>query len=107
MPVFEIPHPSSHDPKTLLDRWRQAITDLRSIVTPDEDDDPTGPNYGSSFAEADYARIPPKDLPFGVPSWFGNDAWGRTAHPSHHDSVSRASPDDRHTLVWIAPDTEQ
>ena len=51
----------------------------------------------------DYARIPLRDLPFGVPEWFGDDAWGRTARRRHNNSVSRPGSDLEHTLVWQAP----
>src|SRR6188472_734085 len=39
VPVFEVPHPSSRDAQKLVDSWRQAVTDLRAIVTPDSDGD--------------------------------------------------------------------
>jgi uracil-DNA glycosylase len=103
LPVFNVPHPSSRDPKKLVDSWRAAVIELRKIVKPDEDGNPTSPNYGTDLTEADYARIPPRDLPFGVPEWIGDDAWGRNAKPQHHNSVSRPNPDDAHTLIWIAP----
>ena len=101
--VTAVPHPSSHDTASLLAKWRAAIPELRARVTPDPDGDPGLPNYGSSFLESDYARIPPGDLPFGLPAWFGDDHWGRTATPAHNNSVDRPTPDDRHTLRWIAP----
>ena len=103
VPVLEIPHPSSRDATELLTRWRDAVTALRTDVTPDADGDPTGPNYGSTFGEADYARIPKADLPFGTPAWFGDDSWGRTGSPSHYNSVARPSTDPDHALVWQAP----
>jgi hypothetical protein len=105
LPFIAIPHPSSRDQTKLLDEWRAAVVTLRGIVTPDPDGDVTVPNYGAEFAETDYARIPSRDLPFGVPSWIGDDAWGRAARPKHHNCVSRPSPDDAHTLIWIAPQT--
>jgi uracil-DNA glycosylase len=101
--LFELPHPSSHDAQTLASEWRAAIPQLRSIVTPDPDGNANGPNYGNALAEADYAAIPRRDLPFGVPWFLGDDHWGRVATPPHASSVSRPSPDDRHTLKWIAP----
>src|SRR3546814_3738006 len=55
-PVFEVPHPSSRDEGVLLERWRDAIEQLRALVMPDDDGDPGLPNYGSSFRESDYAR---------------------------------------------------
>ncbi len=105
VPVFKVPHPSSRDPKALLDAWRAAVVMLRKIVTPDPDGDPSVANYGSTFSESDYAPIPKADLPFGLPAWFGDDRWGRQGSPRHGNCVSRPSPDDGHTLKWIAPNT--
>ena len=103
--VANVPHPSSRVEAALLDAWRQSVSDLRAVVTPDPDGDPAAANYGEKFEEADYAPIPARDLPPGVPTWLGDDAWGRTAAPPHRNCVSRPSPDDRHTLHWIAPST--
>jgi uracil-DNA glycosylase len=104
VPTFEVPHPSSRDAARLVDEWRAAVQQLRALVTPDPDGTPVAPNYGSSFRQSDYARVPPRDLPFGVPVWLGDDAWGRTARPRHNNSVERPSTDLKHTLVWRAPD---
>ncbi|MGZ4462952.1 MAG: hypothetical protein ACXVZP_08940 [Gaiellaceae bacterium] len=98
-----IPHPSSRDEAKLLQDWHGAIQTLRQTVTPDPDGDAGLPNYGSSFLESDYAAIPRHDLPFGVPSSLGDDSSGRQGHPRRNDSVSRPSPDDGHTLIWVAP----
>ena len=103
VPVLEVPHPSSRDAKALAAAWHDAVTQLRGIVTPDPDGDPTGPNYGTSLVEADYMRIPPRDLPFGLPDWVGDDSWGRTARPKHNNSVERPGTDLLHTLKWQAP----
>lgn len=103
--VVKVPHPSSRNAAVLLNAWRAAIGPLRDVVTPDADGDATGPNYGTSFRKQDYTRIPPRDLPFGVPDWLGDDTWGRSDSPRHNNSVKRPSPDDRHTLIWIAPKT--
>lgn len=103
VPVEQVPHPSSRDATRLLDEWRAAVTRLRGAVPPDPDGDPARPNYGATFTEADYARIPARDLPFGLPSWVGDDAWGRAAHPRHNNAVERPSTDLSHTLVWQAP----
>jgi uracil-DNA glycosylase len=103
VPVFEVPHPSSRDARRLREAWRDAVEALRDIVTPDADGDAGMPNYGSTFRESDYARIPPRDLPFGLPAWFGDDAWGRRARPRHNNSVERPGSDLRHTLIWRAP----
>jgi uracil-DNA glycosylase len=103
VPTFKVPHPSSRNPTKLINDWREAIEDLRGIVTADSDGDNDGPNYGTSFKESDYARIPPRDLPFGMPAWFGDDAWGRKATPRHNNSVDRPGSDLKHTLIWRAP----
>lgn len=100
--VKEVPHPSSRDEKKLLDEWRAAVTALRGTVTPDPDGNASAPNYGSKFAEADYAPIPRADLPFGAPAFLGDDAWVRQAGHAQN-SVERPSPDDAHTLTWHAP----
>jgi 5-methylthioadenosine/S-adenosylhomocysteine deaminase len=107
LPVFEVPHPSSRDPRKLLDAWREAVVGLRDIVTPDPETDPAPPNYGSLLREEDYSRVPHRDLPFGVPDWFGDDSWGRAATPRHNNSVSRPIPDDGHTLIWVSPKTTE
>jgi uracil-DNA glycosylase len=103
VPLFKLPHPSSRDAAVLASKWKAAITQLRGIVTPDPDGDNTGPNYGTGIKEADYAPIPKADLPFGVPPWFGDDAWGRKASPRHNNSVDRPGSDLKHTLIWRAP----
>ncbi len=103
VPTFPVPHPSNHSTKKILDAWRPAIEQLRAVVTPDPGGDASGPNYGGSFTEADYARVPPRDLPFGVPAWLGDDAWGRTATPKHNNCVDRPEDDLLHTLIWRSP----
>ncbi|RFS83113.1 hypothetical protein D0T12_23360 [Actinomadura spongiicola] len=103
--LVEVPHPSSHESDELLKAWRDAITRLRPIVTPDDDGDNTGPNYGNEFEESDYSPIPRSDLPFGAPTFLGDDAWVRARPGNAQNSVSRPRPDDEHTLIWKAPVT--
>jgi uracil-DNA glycosylase len=105
VPTFEIEHPSSHTPATLQNEWRAAIADLREIITPDPDGDPQLPNYGTKFRETDYAPIPARDLPFGLPAWFGDDGWGRSDSPRHNNCVGRPASDPEHSLIWQAPKT--
>jgi len=102
-PVERIPHPSSRDSKKLVADWHDAIDRLRQKVTPDPDGNPNGANYGASFRETDYAAIPARDLPFGVPGFLGNDAKGRAGHPRRNNCVERPTPDDGVTLIWTAP----
>jgi uracil-DNA glycosylase len=104
LPTVAIPHPSSRNTRALLDRWRAAVTELRAVVTPDPGQDNNARNYGTRFTEADYTRIPPSDLPFGLPDWFGDDRWGRQARPRHNNSVERPTDDLDHTLLWQAPE---
>jgi len=104
VPVVQVVHPSSRDEDRLLDEWRAAVSRLREVVTPDDDGDATGPNYGSGFLERDHAAIPRRDLPFGAPAFLGDDAWVR-AGGRGQNSVRRPSPDDEHTLIWNAPET--
>jgi hypothetical protein len=98
-----IPHPSSRDETALLSAWHDATARLRGIVGADAGGSQSGDNYGSSFRETDYAAVPRGDLPFGVPSFLGDDSAGRQGHPRRNDSVKRPSPDDGHTLIWTAP----
>ena len=92
-----------HDTAGLLAAWRAAIPEIRAAVTPDVDGDAMLPNYGTAFADTDYARVPAADLPFGLPAWVGDDAWGRTAHPRHNNSVARPGDGPEHQLLWQAP----
>lgn len=103
IPLRRVPHPSSRDAKRLLDEWRAAVEDLRGRVTPDPDADNSGPNYGTTFAESDYAAIPRRDLPFGAPAFLGDDTWVRARPGGAQNSVERPAPDDGHTLIWHAP----
>lgn len=103
VPVFNVPHPSFREQATLLSSWREAVDQLRSVVTPDDGDPSIVPNYGDTFKEEDYSAIPKEDLPFGQPHWMGDDAWGRTGSPSRRNCVKRPRPDDGHTLIWVAP----
>lgn len=98
-----VPHPSSRDERRLLEEWGAAVARLRGLVTPD-DGDHSASNYGTEFTEADYAPIPRRDLPFGVPAFLGDDAWVRARAGGAHNSVGRPSPDDGHTLIWRAPE---
>jgi uracil-DNA glycosylase len=106
VPTFEVPHPSSRNPTRLIQEWREAVADLRGIIAPDPDGNTGLPNYGTSFRESDYAPIPPRDLPFGMPAWFGDDAWGRRARPRHNNSVERPGSDLLHTLIWRSPSNQ-
>jgi len=102
--IKKVPHPSSRDAAKLINEWRIAVAELRTAVTPDPDGSNAGPNYGDKFAESDYAPIPRADLPFGVPSWLGDDSDGRQSRPKRRNSVERDPADLFHTLIWRAPE---
>jgi uracil-DNA glycosylase len=103
VPTFKIPHPSDHSTSDLVTKWNAALPAMRTAVTPDEGGDNTGPAFGSGFPDSDYAPIPAADLPFGLPTWIGNDSWGRTGHPRHNNCVDRSSDDADHAMIWQAP----
>jgi hypothetical protein len=100
VPVLRTFHPSYRQDETkLVTDWNRVINELRQIVTKDNDGDNTVSLYGNAFVEADYAPVPRRDLPFGVPDFLGNDAWKRAG--GGMDSVSRPADDD-HTITWKA-----
>jgi uracil-DNA glycosylase len=103
VPTFELPHPSAHDAKALATAWRDALPDLRAAVTPDPGGSQSGPGYGAEIVEEDYSPIPAADLPFGLPVWIGDDAWGRCARPKHHNTIERTSGDLDFSMTWQAP----
>jgi uracil-DNA glycosylase len=105
LPVFNIPHPTSHVASTIVAKWSAAVPALRATVTPDVDGDPTLPNYsGGDLVEDDYRRVPLFDLPFGVPEWLGDDSWVRTGANAGRTSVTRPHSDPLHSLLWRAPE---
>ena len=53
--------------------------------------------------ESDYAPIPRGDLPFGMPSWLGDNSRGRQSRPKRRNTVERDAADLLHTLIWQAP----
>ena len=100
IPLKQIPHPSSHDEQSLL--RRVAAGDQRAA-----DDrharrrrDATRPNYGMSSRSPTTRPSPDRTFPSA------RRLLGRrrvASAPAGERTVGRPSPDDRHTLVWIAP----
>jgi len=103
IPVFETYHPSYRfNESKLTSDWNRVVLELRNIVKKDRGAKKNLPLYGEKIAESDYAPIPPKDLPFGVAPFLGDEHWRRTS--SHGmNSVSRPSGDD-FTLIWKSPE---
>ncbi len=108
LPVVKIAHPAAVDRTgsgndAALKGWAKAVTQLREVVTPDADGDPSGPNFGAYFTENDYARVPRWDLPPMAPAYLGDDSWGRYANPRHNNCCDRPSPDDEISLLLTPP----
>jgi hypothetical protein len=108
IPVFKLAHPAAVDRTAsgqdqALTGWRDAVTTLRTIVSPDAGGNASGPNFGAYFTEVDYVRIPRWDLPEMAPPYVGDDSWGRTATPRHNNCCERPSPDDRISLELTPP----
>ncbi|MGH8663878.1 MAG: hypothetical protein ACREUX_06390 [Burkholderiales bacterium] len=108
VPRFKLAHPAGVDREAsgddaALRAWRRAIGRLRKIVTPDDDGQANGPNYGDYFTELDYARIPRRDLPPMAPLYIGDDSWGRAANPRHNNCCMRPRPDDSVSLDLTPP----
>jgi hypothetical protein len=109
VPHFKVAHPAAVDRDgsgndAALKQWKKAVTSLRAIVTADGDGDPQQPNFGSYFTEADYVRIPRRDLPSVAPFYVGDDSWGRAATPRHNNCCKRPAPDDSVSLLLTPPD---
>jgi hypothetical protein len=109
VPVLKIGHPAAVDrtgsgDDAALKKWKQAVTTLRGIVTPDQGGNVAGPNYGAYIVETDYVRIPRWDFPSVTPAYVGDDSWGRAANPRHNNCCERPSPDDSVSLLLTPPD---
>lgn len=104
VPVFYLLHPSTQQHKNLIDSWRAAVPEIRKVVTPDPDGDPTVPNYGPIWTEADYTRIPRRDLPKDAPDFIGDDSWGRALANPQNNCAKRPYPDTGRSLVLSYPD---
>ena len=104
VPVFEVPHPSSRDRQELVDAWRAAITSCAGSSHPTPTATRPDPTTGPSSARPTTPRSRRATCRSGVPDWFGDDNWGRTARPKHNNSVERPGDDLLHTLIWHAPE---
>jgi len=84
-------HPSARPVETLLASWRFWVPRVRAEVTPDPDGSQSAPNYGTEFLKSELPGIPDRDLPFGMPSWFGK---------RNLKTTTRLSP---LSIGWTAP----
>jgi uracil-DNA glycosylase len=97
-----VPHPASRNTAVLLKKWREAVTSLREVVTPDPDGVPRAWNYShTELRNRDYEAIPAADIPFGFPDWFRDNETCRAE--DRRNCVHRPRPDDGSTLIWTAP----
>jgi uracil-DNA glycosylase len=94
--VRHITHPSALDHAALLANWNEALTALRSAVSPEAGTAPDTSTYGTDFVVADQVPIPRRDLPFGVPSWHGVGT--RATRARDEDGGT-----DPKRIVWKAP----
>jgi hypothetical protein len=69
--VAEPQHPSARRVASLLASWRSWVPRVRVAVSADPDGSQAAPNYGNQFLKSELPGIPDRDLPFGMPSWFG------------------------------------
>lgn len=99
--VVKIPHPSSRNPKKMLARWSSAVEEIQSWFQP-EDGAEKSQNYGDEFTESDYAPVPKFDLPFGAPSFLGDNRWSRLSSTPKLETANRP-PGDPDTIEWHAP----
>ena len=103
--IKQVPHPSSRDAKRLIDEWRAAIIDLRGVGHPRSGRQCRRTQLRGHLRRIRLCPDPAGDLPFGVPSWLGDDAVGRQSRPKRRNSVERDSEDILHTIIWRAPIT--
>lgn len=76
LPRIHVLHPAFPNTTQLLADWNQALADLQAAVEPDDGVIPAGP-YGTAFLPDEVVPIPAADLPFGLPSWHGNQDHAR------------------------------
>jgi hypothetical protein len=63
--------------------WNTWLPQIRPHVTPDLGVTPdTTPYAGNTFKKDDLEKIPPRDLPFGVPKWMGTGDMAWRASPT-------------------------
>lgn len=81
--VSNLVHPSAKT-ELVLNNWNQELSILLQIVEPEIGVTPNSTPYTLEWKPSDYMDIPRRDLPFGVPSWFGTQGT-----KSHRDGPKR------------------
>jgi uracil-DNA glycosylase len=80
--------------RAMLDNWNAALAQLHPrIDRPDAQRDLVP--YGDQLTAADYAPIPERDLPAGLPAWMRSRAWA--------ERVGRDADTKRATIVVTVP----
>ena len=92
--VAKVPHPSSRDATALLDEWRAKIGQLcAGRDTRSGRRRHRARTMGRRSSSSDYAAIPRRDLPFGVPAVAGRRRLGASRHrPVTTTASSRPTP---------------
>lgn len=86
-------HPSARPQTTVLGSFRVWLPKLRNAVAKDPDGSVSAPNYQSDrFRPEERPPIPRRDLPFGMPAWFGQGAPKTTTRS------------ERRVITWTAPE---
>lgn len=72
--------------------WSSAVSTLAGAMSPDPGMTPDTTPYGTAFTPADVEDIPRRDLPWGIPDWFGR---GGTTQSKREEAGKE--------LCWEAP----
>ncbi len=89
-----VTHPSAANfgNTAMFPEWSSAVATLAGVVAADPGMSSDLTPYGASFAPADAQDIPRRDLPWGIPDWFGR---GGTTQSKREEAGKE--------LCWEAP----
>ncbi|WP_141111179.1 hypothetical protein [Chromobacterium haemolyticum] len=87
-------------PSALLKSWNQTLAALAPLLSPDPGVAPDPSPYElTGFRDQDLARIPPSDLPFGMPAWLGQ---GDMATRVIKGQAKLKAPAANASILWTA-----
>jgi len=102
--VFFLTHPTARPISSILSNWNTRLPQIAAKASADQDGvQNLSPYPGPSFKKAELARIPLRDLSFGVPAWMGAGNMAirlRASKPL--PQAARENP----TILWVAIDSE-
>lgn len=94
--VFNLLHPTARPASKVLANWSAKLPQIAPKVTADSDGTvDTTPYAGPGFKAGDLARIPLRDLAFGVPEWMGTG-----------DMAVRRTVNGKQAILWKALDKD-